>query len=131
MVNLNTATADQLQKLPGIGPSTAARIIEYRQKSGGFKKIEELTRAALARFGRAVLMVIVMPLSSSCFSSSSSSTSIDARLRNSTTRIARPMADSAAATRLVSGAVSDLAVALGVLVEAGALVTAASAALGY
>jgi competence protein ComEA len=41
-VNLNTATVEQLQKLPGIGPKTAARIVEYRQKHGGFKKIEEL-----------------------------------------------------------------------------------------
>ena len=41
-VNLNTATAAQLEALPGIGKATAERIIEYRQKSGGFKKIEEL-----------------------------------------------------------------------------------------
>ena len=41
-VNLNTATQDQLEKLPGVGPKTAVRIIEYRQKNGGFKKIEEL-----------------------------------------------------------------------------------------
>lgn len=41
-VNLNTAPAEQLERLPGVGPSTAARIIEYRQKNGGFKKIEEL-----------------------------------------------------------------------------------------
>jgi competence protein ComEA len=42
MVNLNTAPAEQLERLPGVGPKTAARIIEYRQKNGGFKKIEEL-----------------------------------------------------------------------------------------
>ena len=41
-VNLNTATVDQLETLPGIGRRTAERILEHRQKSGGFKKIEEL-----------------------------------------------------------------------------------------
>ena len=41
-VNLNTATVAQLDALPGIGKSTAQRIVEYRQKNGGFKKIEEL-----------------------------------------------------------------------------------------
>jgi competence protein ComEA len=41
-VNLNTATASDLEALPGIGAKTAARIVEYRQKNGPFKKIEEL-----------------------------------------------------------------------------------------
>jgi competence protein ComEA len=41
-VNLNTATQAQLESLPGIGAATAKRILEYRQKTGSFKKIEEL-----------------------------------------------------------------------------------------
>ena len=41
-VNLNSASVAQLQTLPGIGASTAQRIVEYRQKNGSFKKIEEL-----------------------------------------------------------------------------------------
>jgi comEA protein len=41
-VNLNTATPAQLDELPGVGKAMAERIIEYRQKSGGFKKTEEL-----------------------------------------------------------------------------------------
>jgi competence protein ComEA len=42
MVNINTAPAAELQTLPGVGPATAARIVEYRQKNGPFKKLEEL-----------------------------------------------------------------------------------------
>jgi competence protein ComEA len=41
-VNLNTATQAQLETLPGIGAASAKRIIEYRQKNGGFRKVEEL-----------------------------------------------------------------------------------------
>ena len=42
IVNLNTASATDLEGLPGIGAKTAARILEYRQKNGPFKKVEEL-----------------------------------------------------------------------------------------
>ena len=41
-INLNTATVAQLETLPGVGKSTAERILEYRQKNGGFKKVEDL-----------------------------------------------------------------------------------------
>ena len=41
-INLNTATQAQLESLPGIGAKAAQRILEYRQKNGSFKKIEDL-----------------------------------------------------------------------------------------
>jgi competence protein ComEA len=41
-VNLNTATVAQLTALPGVGEKLAARIVEYRQKSGAFKSVQEV-----------------------------------------------------------------------------------------
>lgn len=41
-VSLNTATAAELDRLPGVGPSTAAKIIAYRQDHGGFSSIDEV-----------------------------------------------------------------------------------------
>ena len=42
MVNINTANESALDSLPGIGPTYAQRIIEYRVANGGFKTIEEI-----------------------------------------------------------------------------------------
>ena len=42
-VNINTATAEQFAALPGVGVKLGARIVEYRQKSGGsFKTVDQL-----------------------------------------------------------------------------------------
>ncbi len=41
-VDLNTATGEELESLPGVGPRTAELIIEYREQHDGFEKIEEL-----------------------------------------------------------------------------------------
>lgn len=41
-IALNSASAGELDRLPGVGPSTAAKIIEYRRAHGGFASIDEL-----------------------------------------------------------------------------------------
>lgn len=41
-LNINTSNAQQLQELPGIGPSLAERIIKYRQEKGKFNSVDEL-----------------------------------------------------------------------------------------
>lgn len=42
LVNINTASRDELGKLPGIGPGLATRIIEHRERYGGFRRAEHL-----------------------------------------------------------------------------------------
>jgi competence protein ComEA len=41
-LDLNTATAEQLDGLPGVGPATAAAIVEYRTQHGRFRSVDEL-----------------------------------------------------------------------------------------
>ena len=41
-VQLSTATAEQLDSLPGVGPVTAQKILDYRQKHGAFQSVDEL-----------------------------------------------------------------------------------------
>jgi competence protein ComEA len=43
LININTATPDQLDNLPGIGPAIAQRIVEYRESMGSFSSIDQIT----------------------------------------------------------------------------------------
>ena len=45
-LNINTATAEQLQKLPKIGPKTAEKIIAYRSEHGAFESVSELVNVS-------------------------------------------------------------------------------------
>jgi competence protein ComEA len=44
LIHLNKATAADLDKLPGIGPTLSERIIDWRNANGGFKTLEDLRR---------------------------------------------------------------------------------------
>ncbi len=46
LVNLNTATKEQLMTLPGIGESRAEAILRYREESGGFQSIDEIMQVS-------------------------------------------------------------------------------------
>ena len=44
LIDLNRATAKELERLPGIGPQIAARIVAYREQNGAFKRVEDITK---------------------------------------------------------------------------------------
>jgi len=65
-IDLNRASVEQLQQLPGVGPATAKAIVRFREKSGPFRRVEDLlairgiTKARLEKL-RAYLTVMPTP----------------------------------------------------------------------
>lgn len=45
-ISINDAGADQLDQLPGVGPSIAGKIVDYRDKNGPFRSLEQLTEVS-------------------------------------------------------------------------------------
>lgn len=61
-ISINSATAEQLETLPGVGPSTAAKIIKYRTEFGPFQKPEDLMNVSgigPARFEKIRPLIVV------------------------------------------------------------------------
>jgi competence ComEA-like helix-hairpin-helix protein len=63
-IDLNTATLEQLEELPGVGPVTAQKILDFRKKSGPFKSVGDLLaipRISKNRFAKIKPYVYVKP----------------------------------------------------------------------
>jgi comEA protein len=66
-VDLNAASLEQLQELPGVGPSTAQAIVDFREKSGAFKRPEDLLAIhgiSKAKFEKLRPYIVVKPAAS-------------------------------------------------------------------
>ncbi len=44
LININSATAKEFERLHGIGPQIAGRIVAYREKNGAFKRVDDITK---------------------------------------------------------------------------------------
>jgi competence ComEA-like helix-hairpin-helix protein len=63
-IDLNTATLSQLEELPGVGPVTAQKILDFRTKSGPFKSVTDLLavpRISKNRFAKIRPYAVVKP----------------------------------------------------------------------
>jgi competence ComEA-like helix-hairpin-helix protein len=66
-IELNSATVEQLEELPGVGPSTANAIVKFREKSGPFKRPEDLLAIhgiSKAKFEKLRPYIVVKPTAS-------------------------------------------------------------------
>ncbi len=59
-ININTASVEELQRLPGIGPALASRIVEHRRRHGLFKRPQDIVivRGMSAKFYRRIAHLI-------------------------------------------------------------------------
>jgi competence protein ComEA len=59
-ININAASAEELQRIPGIGPALASRIVEHRRRHGLFKRPQDIVivRGMSAKFYRRIAHLI-------------------------------------------------------------------------